>query len=127
MDKFSLKSPVSTGAPQHSSPDAGLENQAGICLLVDELSARIRSHAAKIGVIGLGYVGLPLVRAAADRGFCALGFDIDRAKIDLLNAGGSYIRHISPESITALRKSARFAVTNDFSQVAEVDVIILCV
>ena len=62
---------------------------------VEALAARFRDRKARIGVIGLGYVGLPLARAAAERGFQALGVDIDRAKVDLLNAGGSYISHIS--------------------------------
>ena len=94
---------------------------------VEVLIARFRDRSARVGVIGLGYVGLPLVRAAAERGFAALGFDIDRAKVDLLNRGGSYIRHISDDSIAALRADGRFAATDDFSRLAEVDAILLCV
>ena len=96
-------------------------------VLVDQLGSRIRDHTAKIGVIGLGYVGLPLVMAAADRGFGVLGFDTDRAKIDILNAGGSYIKHIQAQDIAALNKSNRFNPTDDFSQLAQADVVILCV
>src|ERR1700730_17642732 len=96
-------------------------------LLVDQLSRRIRNHTARIGVIGLGYVGLPLVMAAADHGFRVLGFDVDRAKIDILNAGGSYIKHIRAEDIAALRESDRFNPTDDFSRLAQADVVILCV
>ncbi|HTZ36269.1 MAG TPA: nucleotide sugar dehydrogenase [Stellaceae bacterium] len=94
---------------------------------VEALVARFRAHQAKIGVIGLGYVGLPLVRAVAERGFAALGFDIDPAKIRLLNAGGSYIRHIPPEAIAALRQSGRFEATDDFTRIGELDAILLCV
>jgi UDP-N-acetyl-D-glucosamine dehydrogenase len=96
-------------------------------LVVDQLSRRIRDHTARIGVIGLGYVGLPLVMAAADRGFRVLGFDVDRAKIDILNAGGSYIKHIRAEDIAAFRESDRFNPTDDFARLAQADVVILCV
>src|SRR6202023_258938 len=96
-------------------------------LLVDQLSRRIRDHTARIGVIGLGYVGLPVVMAAADRGFRVLGFDIDPAKIYILNAGGSYIKHIRAEDIAAFRESDRFNPTDDFSRLALADVVILCV
>ena len=94
---------------------------------VEALAARFRAHQAKVGVIGLGYVGLPLVRAVAERGFDALGFDIDAAKIAVLNAGGSYIRHISADAIAALRASGKFAATDDFARLGEVDAILLCV
>jgi UDP-N-acetyl-D-glucosamine dehydrogenase len=95
--------------------------------LVDTLVARFRAHQAKVGVIGLGYVGLPLIRAVAERGFEALGFDIDPGKIAVLNAGGSYIRHIAKETIGALRSSGIFEATGDFARLREVDAILLCV
>ncbi len=94
---------------------------------VDAMIERFRNHNARIGVVGLGYVGLPLLRAAAERGFFALGFDIDRAKVEALNDGRSYIRHISAESIAALRDNGRLSATDDFSRLTEVDAIILCV
>jgi UDP-N-acetyl-D-glucosamine dehydrogenase len=94
---------------------------------VEALVERFHAHRARIGVIGLGYVGLPLVRAVAERGFSALGFDIDPSKVTVLNAGGSYIRHIAADSIAALRGSGRFEATGDFSRLAEVDAILLCV
>jgi len=94
---------------------------------VDALVAQFKSRRARIGVIGLGYVGLPLVRATAERGFGVLGFDIDPAKIDILNGGGSYIRHIPAAAIADLRQTGRFEATTDFSRVAEVDAILLCV
>ncbi len=94
---------------------------------VEALVARFRGRGAAIGVIGLGYVGLPLARAAAQRGFAALGVDIDRAKVDLINAGGSYISHITSDSIAAMRNAGRLAATDDFSRLREVDAIILCV
>jgi UDP-N-acetyl-D-glucosamine dehydrogenase len=94
---------------------------------VDGLVAAFRGRTAKIGVIGLGYVGLPLLRTVAERGFSALGFDIDGAKVRVLDAGGSYLRHISPDSIAAVRRSGRLAATDDFSRLGEVDAIIVCV
>src|SRR5258707_1516656 len=92
---------------------------------IDALIAGFRGRTARIGIIGLGYVGLPLLRAAAERGFSALGFDIDRAKIELLNAGGSYLGHISAHSIAAVRQSGHLAPTADFSRLGEVDSIVL--
>jgi UDP-N-acetyl-D-glucosamine dehydrogenase len=94
---------------------------------VDALLARFRERTARIGVIGLGYVGLPLLRTAVERGFSALGFDIDEAKVEILNAGGSYLRHISAASIASVRKTGRLAATADFARLDEVDAIILCV
>src|SRR5205809_7605331 len=103
------------------------DSAAGEPLDVEALVAGFRNRTAKIGIIGLGDVGLPLLRAAAERGFSALGFDIDRAKVALLNAGGSYLCHISADSIAALRQSGRLAATADFSRLGEVDAVILCV
>src|ERR1044071_3772145 len=94
---------------------------------VEALIERFRGREARIGIVGLGYVGLPLLRAAVEKGFPALGFDVDRNKVDILNAGGSYIRHIEPESIARLRREERFSATDDFSRLGEVDAIILCV
>ena len=94
---------------------------------VEALAARFRARQAKIGIVGLGYVGLPLLRAAVEKGFPALGFDVDRSKVDILNAGGSYIRHIDPESIAKLRREDRFSATDDFRRLPEVDAIVLCV
>jgi UDP-N-acetyl-D-glucosamine dehydrogenase len=103
-----------------------LGREAGEPLDVDALAAAFHGRTAKLGIIGLGYVGLPLLRAAAERGFSALGFDIDRAKVELLNAGGSYLSHISADSIAALRRSGHLAATADFSRLGDVDAIILC-
>ena len=63
----------------------------------------------------------------AERGFLALGFDIDQTKVETLNAGGSYIKHIAAENIARLREENRLAATGDFSRLDEVDAIILCV
>src|SRR5438105_8695940 len=94
---------------------------------VEALIGRFRDRSARIGVIGLGYVGLPLARTIAERGFSVLGFDLDPAKVARLNAGQSYIRHISGDSIAALRRAGRLAATGDVARLAEVEAILLCV
>ena len=108
-------------------PTAEAADPPGASPGIDALIERFRTHRATIGVIGLGYVGLPLLRAAAARGFRSLGFDIDRAKVDLLNAGGSYLRHIAAESLAPLRQAGRLSATDDFARLGEVDAIVVCV
>ncbi len=85
------------------------------------------SPTSTIGVVGLGYVGLPLVLAYAAKGFSALGFDIDPSKIDALHAGHSYIKHIPGAPIAAARNAGLLDATTDFSRIADCDAIILCV
>lgn len=91
-----------------------------------ELLARIKNKTARIGVIGLGYVGLPLVRAFSDQGFRVLGFDTDPAKIKKLGERTSYIGHI-PNDVVAGMRDKGFEPTGDFTRLAEADVIIICV
>ncbi|MBN1292602.1 MAG: nucleotide sugar dehydrogenase [Candidatus Latescibacteria bacterium] len=80
-----------------------------------------------VGVIGLGYVGLPLVLASTARGFRTIGFDIDQTKVDMLMDGKSYLKHIPVESIEKLKKSGLFDATSDFTNLKSVDAIIICV
>jgi UDP-N-acetyl-D-glucosamine dehydrogenase len=94
---------------------------------VEALIDRFRARSATIGVIGLGYVGLPLLRAVAAQGFNGIGFDIDRSKVDVLESGGSYIRHIAPETIAALRRQGKLSATSAFTRLGEVDAILVCV
>ncbi len=88
---------------------------------------RIESRTARIGVIGLGYVGLPLVELFAGAGFTVVGFDIDPRKVEQLQAGQSYIGHIRSERIAALQHGGRFAATTDFDRLADVAAILICV
>lgn len=88
-----------------------------------ELKTRISTKQAKIGVIGLGYVGLPLVVAFAQKEFSVLGFDVDSRKISQIKQAQSYIRHIPSESLN----NEFINVTSDMNRLAEVDVIIICV
>lgn len=80
-----------------------------------------------IGVVGLGYVGLPLLLAYSTGGYKALGFDIDPSKIDAIAAGRTYIKHIPDEQIAAARSTGKLDATSDFSRVSECGAIILCV
>ena len=77
-------------------------------MLKDELLAKIMSHQATIGIIGLGYVGLPLVLRFGEERFQVLGFDVDPSKVTKLNAGESYIRHIEGSRLQSLLKEKRF-------------------
>ena len=92
-----------------------------------ELQARIESQQALVGIIGMGYVGLPLALAFLERGFSVLGFDVDERKTDRLNRGESYIDYISSETLSDFRSQNRLEATADFARLAEPDVLIICV
>ena len=94
--------------------------------MLSELVSKIKSHDAVIGIVGLGYVGLPLVLRFHEVGFKIIGFDIDPAKVDLLRSGQSYIEHIPAERIAQMTGST-FEPTTDFARAREADVLILCV
>jgi UDP-N-acetyl-D-glucosamine dehydrogenase len=92
-----------------------------------DLLARIEGCTAKVGVIDLGYVGLPLAHALHQGGLPIIGFDIDQRKIDAIAAGQNYLQHLGDDLVTTLRDSARFEATTDFGRLGEADVIIVCV
>ena len=94
--------------------------------LFSELKTRIDTRQSRIGVIGLGYVGLPLVQLYTEANFRVTGFDIDQHKVATLNSGGSYIYRIPPTEIQAAR-SRGFRATADFSSLTDMDAIIICV
>ena len=95
--------------------------------LKEQLLLRITSKKARVGVIGLGYVGLPLVHEFSTQGFTVTGFDIDSRKVDALNAGKSYIGHIPSEKIARHIDSGKFRATTDFDKMADTDCIVICV
>ncbi len=92
----------------------------------DALRDRISNRTAVIGIIGLGYVGLPLARAFTSARFPVLGFDTDASKVTKLNNGESYFKHLPSRDIQEMR-SQRFGATNDFERLREADVIVICV
>jgi UDP-N-acetyl-D-glucosamine dehydrogenase len=93
----------------------------------DELLARISERTARIGVIGLGYVGLPLVLLFEEAGFHIVGFDVDEKKTVALTRGESYIRHIGEERIRKAFLGERASATTDFSRIRDCDAVIICV
>jgi UDP-N-acetyl-D-glucosamine dehydrogenase len=94
---------------------------------VEKLRQRFLAREAVIGVIGLGYVGLPLVGALTQNGFTVVGFDIDGEKVAILNAGRSFIRHIPHETIAEVVRQRRFRAVTDFAEIAKVDAVLICV
>jgi UDP-N-acetyl-D-glucosamine dehydrogenase len=96
-------------------------------MLKDDLLEKIRARKARVGVIGLGYVGLPLVLRFGEEHFPVIGFDIDANKVSKLNAGQSYIHHIQSSRLQTLLKENEFEATSDFARLSEADCIIICV
>lgn len=94
--------------------------------IIAELRDRIESRGARIGIIGMGYVGLPLALLFGEEHFRVTGFDIDSAKVETLNGGGSYIVRIHPSEIQrALERG--FTATGEYAQIAQMDMVIICV
>ena len=91
------------------------------------LLEKIQNKDARVGVVGLGYVGLPLALAFSKAGFSTTGLDIDTKKNEQLMEGESYIKHISSEDIRSMVKKDRFIASTDFSLISDLDCIILCV
>ncbi|HVV72917.1 MAG TPA: nucleotide sugar dehydrogenase, partial [Verrucomicrobiae bacterium] len=81
----------------------------------------------KTAIVGLGYVGLPLSFEFARNGVSVLGLDIDTAKVDMLNQGKSYIKHIPAEAVVEVTSSGAFTATSDFSRIREVSAVVICV
>ncbi|HVN87117.1 MAG TPA: nucleotide sugar dehydrogenase [Candidatus Binatia bacterium] len=101
---------------------------------MNDLRASFEARRAIVGIIGLGYVGLPLAAAFAEAGFAVYGFDVDPAKVDDLRAGRSYIHHLPPARLAPLLTTAplvaghaAFQPTSDLSQLAKCDAVIMCV
>lgn len=91
------------------------------------LMHKIETQTARLGVIGLGYVGLPLLDAFTKAGFSCIGFDVDPAKIEALNAGKSYIKHVPSSMVSAWIEAKRFEATADMGRLNEPDVLVICV
>ncbi len=93
----------------------------------DTLQAKITDHTARIGVIGLGYVGLPLAATFGQNGYAVMGIDVDRGKLAALARGESYIQDVRSDAIAALRAAGRFAATDDYGALRACDVVFICV
>src|SRR5688572_23284693 len=92
----------------------------------ERLRAAIAAKTAVVGVVGLGYVGLPPARAFALRGFRVLGFDVDPARVAGLNAGASHLRQ-TPDAAAAEMRAAGFEATDRFDRLGEPDAVLVCV
>ena len=95
--------------------------------MIEGLKRLIESRQATVGIIGLGYVGLPLARAFCDERFHVLGFDVDLQKVKQISAGKSYIRSVTSEEISKAVNGGLLRVTGDYARLKEVDAIIICV
>jgi UDP-N-acetyl-D-glucosamine dehydrogenase len=89
--------------------------------------SKLSDKTVRVGVIGLGYVGLPLVHVFWQAGLKTVGFDIDPGKIERLGRGETYIKHFAPENVRAMNASGRFTATSDFAALRDVDAVLICV
>ena len=96
-------------------------------VMVSPLLEKIRAREAKVGVVGLGYVGLPLGMAFAEAGFTVTGLDIDQRKIQKIEAGESYIKHIPSEPLKKVTSEGKLTATADFSRAKDLDCLVICV
>src|ERR1035438_9018846 len=93
----------------------------------DMLSAKISGRTARVGIVGLGYVGLPLAVEFAKAGFSVTGIDLVESKVARINAGDSYVQDIASSDIDTLVNDGKLRATTDFSVIAELDTINICV
>jgi UDP-N-acetyl-D-glucosamine dehydrogenase len=96
-------------------------------VMVNPLAEKIRRREARVGVVGLGYVGLPLGLAFADAGFPVTGIDVDARKVEALGRGESYLRHIDAEQIRRVTAPGKLKATVDVRHASELDCIVICV
>lgn len=127
-----MNKPISNAAPagiatQNAATDydSHARNQRSDTL--SDLQSKIDNKTATVGVVGLGYVGLPLISAFCQSGFKTVGFDVDQKKIDQLSSGENYLKHYGPELITDMLETERFEATADFARLSEPDAILICV
>ena len=96
-------------------------------LIKEKLLRKIREREARIGIVGLGYVGLPLAVSFAEEGFSVTGIDVDGSKVEALNAGDSYVEDVPSERLAPLVQSGRLRASTDYAELAQMDAISICV
>lgn len=99
----------------------------GVALMKNELLRKIKNKELTAGVVGLGYVGLPLAVEKAKAGFKTVGFDVQESKVDMVNAGHNYIGDVVDEELSKLIETGMLSATNDFSFIKDVDFVAICV
>lgn len=95
--------------------------------MIDQVKKLIADTSATVGIVGLGYVGLPLAKAFWAAGFNVLGFDVDPEKVKILSQGESYLKHLGEDYASEMARSDRFEATSDLARLGEPDAVILCV
>src|ERR1041384_116246 len=95
--------------------------------MCEKILSKISERRAIVGVIGLGYVGLPLAVEFASAGLTAIGFDLDKSRVDSINAGRSYIPDVPTETVSSLVGSGKLSASTDFANLAKADAVIICV
>src|SRR5690606_5048031 len=118
---------LALGGPLGVTSDKGRVVREAMRRMENPLLPRLRAREARIGVVGMGYVGLPLGMAFAEAGFQVLGLETDAAKRDAIGKGESYIKHIPTDALRPLCESGKLSATGDFSRVRELDVVVICV
>lgn len=113
--------------PTTSNNNGGTVKPMPIVELREDFINRIQNRTAKIGIIGLGYVGLPLMWTFHEKGFPVVGFDVDQDKINNIESGKPYIKHLGYDMMEKLAASERCTATLDFAALREMDAIIMCV
>ena len=117
---------TSTNSP-HSASNSKPTKPAVHSAIAQSLMEKIEAKTAIIAIVGLGYVGLPLVQAIRDSGFPVIGFDVDQKKIDALNNGKRYILHLGDDFFSNLKADKQFTPTSDPKDLAKADLVVLCV
>jgi len=109
-------------SPEHTVNQSSTATASSSCLL-----EKIRNKNAQVGVIGLGYVGLPLISAFTNAGFRCIGYDVDQKKVDELNAGRSYIKHVASTTVSDWIEKDLLEPTAEMERLDEADILIICV
>src|SRR5918995_108158 len=128
-----MRSGPSCRAPSRCGRPAEMRRMIGAARSQEEPAAKdallrgIETRSAKIGIVGLGYVGIPLALATARAGFCALGFDIDGLRVAQINGDGCSLKHVAADEIRGHVAEKRLEATSDFTRPGEPDAILICV